>query len=746
MKIRSFTAVLLAVTLAVAGVTGCTGKKDAENEKEAMGRYVEEKIDLPIKEGENAVSLTDGTENDSYLYTYNKAAGTYGAYQYKGGKFIEKDAAWLDQAGATLGELSKVVRGEDGNLYALFFDAGNQFHVVKDSGDGSSREISIPDLTVPEEYDLYPFVSDIDTDQDGNLFLAFPVTGEVKMYDQKTGDKIRSFQSKEYTGSLFMLMDVKENELILGNEDGTGFTCYNTSDGNVKDEISYTDMLSDGIVKMNAENDCIYADARGLHHLTKGGSIAEDLIGENVSAFGLPQSGAMNLVETEKGTYQVLFSVWTANGETTYELYRYAYDKTVKAKPSKVLTIYGLSESSAVRQAIARFQQKNPDVGIEYKTSNAGEGTGTKADSIRALNTELLGGSGADVIMLDGLPVDSYIEKGVLADLSKVLKAVDKEDGISGNITDPYKKDGRIYQIPTRYGIPILIGSNKKVEALKSAGVLADFMKDHEWEDLIEMADKNEIMGLLLNIYYDEIVDDKQTIHTELLAELIEMAGKVKGSENSAEISYFGEGVREEPSGWNIGKLGSVDTEDTISSQEMKGIQSMMMPYHYMRKTGAEPSDINGIFTPHDLVGVNQASKNMDLAEEFVRMLLSEEVQAIDVECGFPVNEKAMDALIQSVDETPDEEDSQMTISSAASATDGETDDVEPEVESITLPHRSEVQSLADLGKKLTVPVQKDDIIGEMILDGAKTYFDGSRTAEEAAKDIAQKADTYLAE
>lgn len=736
---------LLVVSLAVAGVTGCTGKKDAGDENEAMGRYVEEKIDLPVKEGENAVALTEGTENDSYLYTYNKTTGTYGAYRYHEGKFTEEDAAWLDHAGSMLGELNKVVRGEDGNLYALFFDAGSQFHVVKDSGDGSSREISIPDLTVPGEYDMYPFVSDIDTDQDGNLFLAFPVTGEVKMYDQKTGDKIRSFQSKEYTGGLFMLMDVKENELILGNEDGTGFTCYNTTDGNVKDEIKYTDMSGDGIIKMNAENDCIYADAKGLHHLTKGGSVAEDLIGENASAFGIPQSGAVNLVETDKGTYLVLFSVQTASGETAYELYRYAYDKTAKAKPSKVITIYGLSESSAVRQAIAKFQQKNPDVGIEYKTGNAGEGTGTKADSIRALNTELLGGSGADVIMLDGLPVDSYIEKGVLADLSEVLKAVDKEEGISGNITDPYKKDGKIYQIPTRYGIPILMGSSEKTGVLKSADALADYMKDHEWEELIEKADKNKVMGLLLSIYYDEIVDDKQTIHTELLAELIEMAGKVEESEDLDGIFYSGQGVQEEPSAWNVGKLGSVDKTDTISSQEIKGIQSMMMPYHYLRKTGAEPSDVNGIFTPHDLVGVNQASGNIELAEEFVKILLSEEVQAVDVECGFPVNEKAMDALIQSVDETPDEESGQMTVSSS-SATDGETDDAEPEVENITLPRRSEVQSLADLGKSLTVPVQKDDIIGEMILDGAKTYFDGSRTAEEAAKDIAQKADTYLAE
>ena len=39
-------------------------------------------------------------------------------------------------------------------------------------------------------------------------------------------------------------------------------------------------------------------------------------------------------------------------------------------------------------------------------------------DDIRTLNTELLGGNGADVLLLDGLSAESYIEKGILADLT----------------------------------------------------------------------------------------------------------------------------------------------------------------------------------------------------------------------------------------------------------------------------------------------------------------------------------------
>mgnify|MGYP002243277550 CR=1 FL=1 len=48
-------------------------------------------------------------------------------------------------------------------------------------------------------------------------------------------------------------------------------------------------------------------------------------------------------------------------------------------------------------------------------------GSTTVSDTIRALNTELLGGNGADLLVLDGLPAESYIEKGILEDMKDFL-------------------------------------------------------------------------------------------------------------------------------------------------------------------------------------------------------------------------------------------------------------------------------------------------------------------------------------
>lgn len=745
MKIRKFIAALLAVTMAVTGLAGCNTKKSGgKGGDEATGRYVENEIELTLGEQEDGVGLVKGKDKDIILYTHNKTDGAYKAYRYDGSAFTEEDAAWLNHAGqANTGLLIKVIRGEDGTLYALFSDSESKFSVVKDAGDGSSQTVEIPALSETNN-DINLYITNICADKDGNIFLAELLTGEVTMYDQKTGEKLRSFAGGRSLDVAAMPMDVRNHRIIIS--DGGGLRCFDTESGDELDKIEYGDMELGGVVKMGDSDDCTYADSKGIHHLTLGGSIAEDLIGENASAFGMAQATVVDMVEAVKGEYTLLFSNQSVSGGATYKMYRYVYDKTAKVKPSNIITVYGLKESRAVRQAIAKFQEKHPDVGIEYKTGNVGEGTGTKADSIRALNTELLAGGGADILMLDGLPTDSYVEKGVLADLSSLLKEVEKESDISGNIVEPYKQDGKIYQIPTRYGIPILAGAGDKAEIFKSTDALTAYIENNGWDDIFERADKEGVMRLLLNIYYRDIVDDKQEINTELLASLIEAAGKVKVSEDYIDMSFYGEDGEEEESDWNVGRDGSIDKGGSISSQEIKGIMGMMMPFHYLRQMGASPLDINGIYTPHDIAGINKASKNTELAEEFVKMLLSEEIQSVDVEGGFPVNEQAMGSWLDNIDEVPADDAPEIgIISSSASSTDGEKSE-EPEEAVIKLPTKTEVQSMAELGKRLTVPVQKDDIIGEMILDGAKTYFDGSRTAEEAAADIAQKADTYLSE
>ena len=78
------------------------------------------------------------------------------------------------------------------------------------------------------------------------------------------------------------------------------------------------------------------------------------------------------------------------------------------------------------------FQKKYPDVYVNIETGMSGDDSVTDTDALKVLNTEIMAGTGPDVLLLDGISEDTYIEKGMLEDLSGVLKDTD----IMSNIKD----------------------------------------------------------------------------------------------------------------------------------------------------------------------------------------------------------------------------------------------------------------------------------------------------------------------
>ena len=75
----------------------------------------------------------------------------------------------------------------------------------------------------------------------------------------------------------------------------------------------------------------------------------------------------------------------------------------------------------------------------------------TLEDALKTLSTDILAGNGPDVLILDGMPVDSYVEKGILTDISDVVDEVKASDGLVDSIVKDSTKDGKIYAIPTRF-------------------------------------------------------------------------------------------------------------------------------------------------------------------------------------------------------------------------------------------------------------------------------------------------------
>ena len=101
-----------------------------------------------------------------------------------------------------------------------------------------------------------------------------------------------------------------------------------------------------------------------------------------------------------------------ANDGEGDKLFHYTYDKKAAAVPEKELSVYALDDSGFLRQAVKQFQKNNPDIHVKLEFGLSGKDGVTLEDALSALNTNILAKKGPDVLILDGMPVDSYISKG----------------------------------------------------------------------------------------------------------------------------------------------------------------------------------------------------------------------------------------------------------------------------------------------------------------------------------------------
>ena len=117
----------------------------------------------------------------------------------------------------------------------------------------------------------------------------------------------------------------------------------------------------------------------------------------------------------------------------------------MSAVPEKELKAYAFSDSTELRQAIAMYQKANPDIYINLELALSGSDAMTVSDALRTLNTNIMAGKGPDVIFLDGMPVQNYLQKGLLTEIGDLVKEVEDSDGLFENILSAYKTDEGYY-------------------------------------------------------------------------------------------------------------------------------------------------------------------------------------------------------------------------------------------------------------------------------------------------------------
>ena len=668
---------------------GCRSKEDDPIEKkDTKVAYQADKIEKPkdISKIQFLVYLEDGTLR-------------IGGSDQSGEKRTVWDSKNNGKDWMLAGDSEQLPELKNQNAFYKYSSNG-KFYVVEDQ-------------TIRLYEDTQPSTINID---EGESYLDSALCGQdfYLLVEDETGTK----QIRKYDLSEQILENMENEELVQALKKTTGYGCL-AADPSA--EMLYTE--GKGIVKYSVEKD-------ETTHAINGEVLNSCIDTINEPITGLAVQGE-NIVVCTAGKSGSESNLYFLQKEQTKKNEK---DKTDTGK-NTVLKIYSLKENSMIRSSLAFFRREHTDISINYTVGYTGEDGFSVSDAIRKLNTEIMADEGPDIMVLDNLPVEGYISKGVLEPVTDIVN--EKKDEIFFNMIEGYNKESEIFCVPTTFRIPVIIGNSEVVSAESSKAVI-DQIEQQESPVLTRQDFPYAAMYMFVTsdmVEKDGMNEEKLTAYYNDLLRLKEMGNvtdKIVGESDysmNQTVDIFPYGESDVPSDIYFGEakagVGQIAYADSYiklnSARKQADIQ-----FDYLNKSGGN------YYIPTEVLGINSRSSYKDAAKEFLSLYLTEEVQNTNT-MGFSINRNSM----RNSAAVTDSPQYYSTIYKNLEDTSG--------LDLYTL-STDEFNELLQFVELADTPVRVDAVVTETVMEQADKILYESLDVQTAVKTVCDKINLYLKE
>lgn len=110
-------------------------------------------------------------------------------------------------------------------------------------------------------------------------------------------------------------------------------------------------------------------------------------------------------------------------------------------KTKLVMALWDEEQNKTMQKMIAVYQEQNPNVVVETQLT-------TWSEYWTKLEASVTGGDAADIMWVNVLKAEGYVDAGILMDVSEVAKTLDLEANFPKALVDGYHYDGKQYAIP----------------------------------------------------------------------------------------------------------------------------------------------------------------------------------------------------------------------------------------------------------------------------------------------------------
>lgn len=373
----------------------------------------------------------------------------------------------------------------------------------------------------------------------------------------------------------------------------------------------------------------------------------------------------------------------------------------------KNLKIAGLSRPMVLASAISDFKALHPEYTVEYM--DYAELYGEQA--IQQLQIDLTQADAPDLLFVNGLPLETYANRGLLENLYEWIDAddsVSRDDFTKNLIKELASYDHKLYQIPQSYSIVTTAGTQQAAGS-RSAWTYAtvnDELANHKSVLSAFYGEERDSLALTLPLYMIHTLVDYENAESKFdSAEAISFLTFLNNVRPHVQIPYEAE-----------------NEMDALRNGEILFAQMMILSPEMFAETEdlfdgellypGYPDAAGGSFYLNLPMSIPVAAEEKYGAWEFMKMLFSSGYYAtrggwIPLQSGFEAS--MQDAIANGVS-------------------------------------KESIRKLREIQENICSLAYYDKMISDILADEVSYMFAGKKTAEETAEQIDQRVQLYLTE
>lgn len=648
-------------------------------------------------------------------------------------------------------EFGWIFLSADGTIFCRIFDkiedlndiyySSSQYFIIQSDGIVNELQIHLNEIdenTIDKhddkENDMINGVLLCEFAPDSKLLVS-DYAGTAYLIDQSSGDILTTYSLQKDGMAMVSDLEIYNNMLVAVSSAGTLFYDFQTgvlingspmelATSQAMEDMKKSLIASSAQVQKSLDGKSFYyCNSAGVYQYIEDGSFDQVLSSKDIS-MSIANLYMHSMTIMNDGEIYLAMVEGSSNQDRLYR-----YTKSSGESKKDVLTIWAMQESFDLQNVVSMYREANPNVQINIELGMTGTDAVTVSDVISNLNTKLLSGNGPDVILLDQMPIQSYIDKGMLADLSDLISEAD----VFENIVNRYKKDDGLYAIPSRFAPMVIVGDKEALELSGNPSELIDYAEKLKAENtdvpIFAEQDFEQLNNFIYYLYASSWMEERNVNESELIKYLTQIDRIYKLCVNPYNVSFS---IKQHSPLMSVNYYMLADNKLRISTEflvdpsyQLTGIYAVN---NLLPSTGYAPigNENQKSYIAYSIYGVNSQSKSLELAKEFAAFAISEQVMSVNNGIGNPVHRKAFTNTMNQSIET-DMEFSLGVLHLKALSEDAK-------------------QEFAALVESLDTPVLDDGVVKEVVFEQLEEYIFGRISVEEAAANIIKKLSLYLVE